>query len=82
MRPRLPADAFENLRLTDGELVRFVAPVPIYQAELKPGRRRGPTVLAKALNAEAASPKCWTSTASRSPGLSFLDKLKALFSKD
>jgi hypothetical protein len=81
MRPRLPADAFENLRLSDGELVRFIAPVPIYQAELKLGRRKGPAALAKALNTGGVTEML---DFNRQPvaRLSFLDKLKALFSKD
>jgi suppressor of fused protein SUFU len=81
MRPRLPADAFETLRLTDGELVRFVAPVPIYQAELKLGRRRGPAVLAKALN-EGGVTEMLDFNRQPVARVSFLDKLKALFSKD
>ncbi len=30
LRPRLPADGFETMRLKEGEMVRFVAPVPVY----------------------------------------------------
>jgi hypothetical protein len=48
-RPRLPADGFETMRLVDGDIVRFVSPIPIYRAELEMGRRKGPAALAKAL---------------------------------
>jgi len=48
-RPRLPADGFETMRLKDGDLIRFVAPAPIYRIELEMGRRKGPDALAKAL---------------------------------
>ncbi len=48
-RPRLPADGFETMRLQEGELVRFISPVPIYRIELEMGRRKGPEALAKAL---------------------------------
>jgi Suppressor of fused protein (SUFU) len=50
MRPRLPADGFDRMRLSDGEAVDFWAPVPIYRDELEAASAHGPSKLAKALD--------------------------------
>ncbi len=49
MRPRLPADGFDRMRINDGEAVDFWAPVPIYKDELEAEGVHGPAKLAKAL---------------------------------
>lgn len=47
--PRLPAPGFESMRLSQGETIRFIAPVPIFREELEAGRVLGPAALADAL---------------------------------
>jgi hypothetical protein len=49
MRPRLPADGFARMRIGDGEVVDFWAPVPIYREELEAAAVHGPAKLAKGL---------------------------------
>jgi hypothetical protein len=49
--PRLPADGFETMKLASGEIVRFVAPTPIYRDELDAARDHGPAALVAALTA-------------------------------
>jgi hypothetical protein len=81
MRPRLPAEGFETMRLNDGELVRFIAPVPIFSAELQMGRGKGAPALSKALMLGGVTEML---DFARQPvaRTSFLSKLKALFSRD
>jgi hypothetical protein len=81
MLPRLPAEGFETMRVNDGELVRFVAPVPIFSSELQMGRAKGPSALSKAMMLGGVTEML---DFSRHPvaRLSFYSKLKALFSKD
>ncbi len=47
--PRLPSDGFEELRLSNGVAIRYVAPVPIYPEELAMAHAEGPEALADAL---------------------------------
>jgi hypothetical protein len=49
VRPRLPADGFDRMRIGEGEAVDFWAPVPIYRDELEAAAVHGTTRLAKAL---------------------------------
>jgi hypothetical protein len=81
MRPRLPAEGFETMRLEDGELVRFIAPVPIYEAELKLGRAKGAGALARVLT-DAGVTEMLDFHRQPAARTSFFSKLKQLFSKD
>jgi len=49
IRPRLPADGFDRLRLGEGEAVDFWAPTPIYRDELEAAMAHGASKLAHAL---------------------------------
>ena len=49
IRPRLPADGFERMRLPNGDAVDFWAPTPIYRDELEAAAAQGTVKLAKAL---------------------------------
>lgn len=49
LEPRLPSPGFDAMRLTPGETVHFLAPVPIYRDELDLSRDQGPAALAAAL---------------------------------
>jgi hypothetical protein len=51
MAPRLPSDGFDALKLANGEIVRYVAPIPIYRDELDAAQQHGPDALVHALTA-------------------------------
>jgi hypothetical protein len=49
MAPRIPADGFEHVNLTNGESIQFVAPIPITLEEFDLARQKSPAALSSAL---------------------------------
>jgi hypothetical protein len=87
IRPRLPADGFDRLRLGDGEAVDFWAPVPIYRDELEAAAVHGTTKLAKGLEKAGVTEMLHLdrpSVARKAYGLrrTIISKIRNLFRRD
>jgi Suppressor of fused protein (SUFU) len=84
IRPRLPADGFDRLRLGEGEGVDFWAPTPIYRDELEAAMAHGTIKLAHALEEAGVTEMLHLdrpSAARKAYGLrrSVLSKIRSLF---
>ena len=87
IRPRLPADGFERLRLANGEGVDFWAPTPIYRDELEAAATHGTVKLAQALEKAGVTEMLHLdrpSAARKAYGLrrTILSKIRNLFRRD
>ena len=87
MRPRLPADGFARMRLGEGEVVDFWAPVPIYRDELEAAAVHGPAKLARGLEKAGVTEMLHLdrrSAARKAYGLrrTMVSKIRNLFRRD
>jgi len=87
IKPRIPAEGFDRLRLPGGETVDFWAPTPIYRDELEAAATHGTVKLARALEKAGVTEMLHLdrpSVARKGYGLrrSVISRLRNLFRRD
>jgi hypothetical protein len=87
IKPRIPADGFDRLRLPGGETVDFWSPTPIYRDELEAAATHGTVKLARALEKAGVTEMLHLdrpSVARKAYGLrrSVISKIRNLFRRD